>query len=146
VILLDTTVLMYAVGADHSLRQPCRDIVAAIADGGLSATTTVEVVQEFAHVYARRRDRSTASRLAVAYATLLAPLARPDNDDLARGMTLFESSAVLGAFDAVLAATVIGSPHLTGLVSADRGFAAIPDLAHVDPADPTAMEALGVSG
>jgi predicted nucleic acid-binding protein len=145
VIALDTTVLMYAVGTEHTLRAPCRQIVQAIADGDLAGTTTVEVLQEFAHVYARRRDRASAGALAVAYATLLAPLLRPEREDLARGMALFESSSVLGAFDAVFAATVIGAPHVTALVSADRAFAAIPELAHINPSDADALATLGLS-
>ena len=44
-IILDTTVLVYAVGEDHPLREPSRTIVSAIADGRLEATTTVEVVK-----------------------------------------------------------------------------------------------------
>jgi uncharacterized protein len=47
VILLDTTVLVYAKGEDHPLHDPCRDLIAAIADRRLDATTTVEVIQEF---------------------------------------------------------------------------------------------------
>jgi predicted nucleic acid-binding protein len=53
-IVLDTTVLVYAVGADHSLRRPCRDLVEAIAERRIEATTTVEVIQEFVHVRGRR--------------------------------------------------------------------------------------------
>ena len=53
-IVLDTHVLAYAVGAEHPLRAPSRSVVAAIEAGTLRATTTVGVVQEFAHVRARR--------------------------------------------------------------------------------------------
>ena len=55
-IVLDTTVLVYAVGADHPLREPCQLLVRAIADGTILATTTIEVIQEFTHVRGRRRD------------------------------------------------------------------------------------------
>ena len=55
VIVLDTTVLAYAVGADHPLRAPCLRLVRAIAEGEVIATTTIEVIQEFAHAPARRR-------------------------------------------------------------------------------------------
>ena len=60
-IVLDTTVLVYAVGAEHPLRDPSRELVGAIADGVIEATTTIEVVQEFVHVRARRRDRQDAA-------------------------------------------------------------------------------------
>ncbi len=57
-ILLDTSVLVYAVGGEHPLREPCRRVVNEIGAGRLAATTTVEVIQEFAHVRARRRGRT----------------------------------------------------------------------------------------
>lgn len=31
-IVLDTTILLYAVGAEHALRAPCRGVVAAIGE------------------------------------------------------------------------------------------------------------------
>lgn len=67
-IVLDTTVLAYAVGAEHPLREPSRRLVAAIGDGRIAATTTVDVVQEFAHAYARRRARAAAAAHARRYA------------------------------------------------------------------------------
>lgn len=79
VIVLDTTVLIYAVGADRRLRESARRLVQAIGNGTLAATTTVEVM---------------------------------------------------------------GADNLDGLVSADRAFAAVPQLRHVDLADDDAIAAL----
>jgi len=130
-IVLDTTVLVYAVGADHPLREPCRDLITAIAAGQLSATTTVEAVQEFTHVRARRRDREDAARLARDYLDLLAPLLVIGEDDLQEGLRLFTRSARLGAFDAVLAATA-SRANAAALVSADAAFAEA-GITHVIP-------------
>ena len=131
-IVLDTTVLVYAKGAEHPLREPCRDLIAAVADGHLDATTTVEVIQEFAHVRARRRGRADAAALANAYADLLAPLLTVTAEDLRRGMSIFEREQQLGTFDAVLAATASGR-QATALVSADTAFADLLEIAHVIP-------------
>lgn len=131
-IVYDTTVLVYAKGADHRLRDPCRELILATAEGRLRATTTAEVIQEFAHVRARRRDRRDAVALAGDYAELLTPLMVVDRNQLDRGLALFSSNPSIGAFDAVLAATAIelGATHL---VSADRGFEALDALEHVFP-------------
>ena len=59
-IILDTTILVYAIGGGHPLREPCRRVLRAHGDGLVTAATTVEVLQEFVHVFARRRDRATA--------------------------------------------------------------------------------------
>jgi predicted nucleic acid-binding protein len=131
-IILDTTVLAYAVGADHALRAPCQRLVRAIAGGEVVATTTIEVIQEFTHVRARRRDRKEAAELARDYIELLSPLLIVEEPDLREGLRLFEETAKLGAFDAVLAAAA----HAAGadaLVSADAGFSAVANVRHVVP-------------
>lgn len=131
-IVLDTTVLVYAKGADHPLRAPCRELVGAVGDGSLDATTTVEVIQEFVHVWARRRTRAQAASLARDYAELLGPLVVVGETDLLHGLALFERFEAMGAFDAVLAATTIAA-RVDALVSADRGFATVAELRHVVP-------------
>jgi hypothetical protein len=144
VILLDTTVLAYALGSEHPLRDPCRAAVRAIGDGRLQATTTVEVIQEFAHVRARRHGRADAAATAESYATLLAPLVAVDAEDLSRGMTLFREHESLGSFDAVLAAVALRREYVTGLMSADRAFGSIPGLAHIDPSASNLRERLAI--
>ena len=108
-IVLDTTVLVYAIGAEHPLRDPCRRLVEAIGAGHVEATTTVEVIQELVHVRARRRSRADAARQGRSYAALLAPLIRPTPEDLTDGLALFEAHESLGAFDAVLAASALAA-------------------------------------
>ena len=140
-IVVDTTVLAYAVGEAHPLRDPCRRLLAAHADGRIEATTTVEVIQEFAHISARRRTRSDAVRLARGYMSAFSLLvATPD--DLDHGLDLFEEHPALGAFDAVLAAVAIGR-RADALVSADRAFAAIPGLTLIDPTTPAMGRLIG---
>jgi predicted nucleic acid-binding protein len=127
VIVVDTTVLAYAVGSEHPLREPCRRMVAAIRDGLVTATTTVDVIQEFAHGYARRRPRATAVAHARRYVTLLAPT----EQDLDAGLRLFQEQEELHAFDAVLAATTI-THQADALVSGDRAFASVRRLRFVE--------------
>lgn len=131
-ILLGTTVLVYAKGQDHPLRAPCRELMEAIVERKVEATTTIEVIQEFVHVRARRRERNDAVALGRDYAELLSPLLSPDFEDLNAGLSLFEHSETLGAFDAVLAACAIRR-GMQGLVSADLAFAEVSDVSHVIP-------------
>ncbi len=131
-IVLDTTVLVYAKGADHPFRAPCRELIAAVADRRIEATTTVEAIQEFVHVRAQRRERSDAVALGCDYADLLAPLMTVTAEHLRRGLSLFERADRLGAFDAVLAAAALDS-GASALVSADAAFTAVPGLRHGVP-------------
>jgi uncharacterized protein len=131
VILLDTTVLSYAVGAEHPSREPCRRLLQAHANGQIEAATTIEVVQEFLHVRARRRSRQDALALARHYMAALTLLATRA-EDLELGLTLFDRYPALGAFDAVLAAVALNE-RMDALVSADRGFGTVANLAWTDP-------------
>jgi uncharacterized protein len=132
VIVLDTTVLVYAKGVEHPLRGPCRELIGAIAAGSVEATTSVEAIQEFVHVRARRRGRDDAAALGRDYAELLSPLLVIDDKSLRDGLGLFEQVSSIGAFDAVLAAAATAA-GATAVVSADTGFGDVPALPHVVP-------------
>lgn len=106
--------------------------IAAIADRRLEATTTVEVIQEFVHVRALRRDRGDAAGLGRDYAELLAPLLSPAVEDLEAGLAMFARDDALGAFDAVLAACAARA-GIEALVSADTAFAGLTGVSHVVP-------------
>jgi len=130
-LVLDTNVLIYAVGDDHPLRRPCRALVDAIGDGQVSATTTVEVLQEFAHVASRRRPRADAAAQAIRFAALLDPLLPLTSDDFASGLSLWQRHESLGSLDAILAVACVASGAT--LVSADKAFARVRGLDHVVP-------------
>lgn len=122
-ILLDTTVLVYAVGEEHPLKEPCRRILSLHATGQIELATTIEVIQEFAHVYARRRRPPEAVNIALQWVTGLDVIATT-REDLLHGLVLFEERAALSAFDAILAAVALRHPEKS-LISADRAFSAI---------------------
>jgi predicted nucleic acid-binding protein len=131
-IVLDTTVLVYAMGTEHPLRGPSRELVGAISKGAIQATTTIEVIQEFVHVRARRRGRQDAAATGQDYAELLSPLLTVTREHLRQGLALFERAERLGAFDAVLAVAAV-SNGAVALVSADSAFAEAGELTHITP-------------
>jgi hypothetical protein len=138
VILVDTTVLVYSVGTDHALRSPCRELLRLVEEGRVRATTTVEVLQEFAHVRARHRSREDAAAVARSAAIGLSPLVHPEFEDLMEGLELFQTSQRLGAFDAVLAASARRQGW--SIASADAAFEAVQGLRYLNPASPTFLE------
>lgn len=140
-IILDTTILALAVGVEHPLRDASRRVVEAIASRRMEATTTPEVLQEFAHIRARRRGRADAAALTRRYAELLSPLLVVEFEHLERGMRLFEDHPELGAFDAVLAAAALAH-DARALVSADADFRLVAGLRYVAPATPAFEELL----
>ncbi|MEX2236240.1 MAG: PIN domain-containing protein [Dehalococcoidia bacterium] len=133
-IVLDTSILVYAVGGDDRHRHSCREVVAAIRDRKLAATTTFEVIQEFVHVRSRRRPRSDAVSYGREFVELLQPLIAVDGRSFEIGLNLYESEPASGAFDCMLAAaaTVNGCE---GLLSADTHFVRVTGLRHYHPID-----------
>ena len=87
-ILLDTSVLVYAVGNEHPLRDPCRRVLSAQRDGAIDAAVTVEILQEFTHARARRHPRADAVAVARDYAASLRVL-QATAADLDRGLDIF---------------------------------------------------------
>ena len=105
----------------------------------MRATTTVEVIQEFCHVRARRTGPAEAAARAKDHLDLLRPLIRPEEDDLVAGLEAFAASAGRpGAFDAVLGATA--RRRQLPVASADRGFGVVPGLIWMSPASPSFLE------
>lgn len=136
--LYDTAVFLYAVGSDHPLREPCREIVALARHGELAGEASVEVIQEFAHVRMRRGgDRQEALTLTRAVADLC-ELHDFDRRDLPLVMTLLEQHEALGVRDAVHAATALGA-GIDAILSPDTDFDAVPGLDRIDPLDHGAL-------
>jgi uncharacterized protein len=144
VIVLDTTVLVYATGAEHPLRAPCRRVVQAVGEGRLAATTTAEVIAELLAVRGRRRPRADAVEVGRRFTELLSPLASPDEEVALAALDLYERHPRLGSLDAVLAALVLRKGY-AALVSASRAFGSVRGLKAVDPATP-ALDGLLTGG
>lgn len=131
-IVVDTSILVYAVGMDHPHADPSRRLFDAVTAGRVAATTIVEAVQEFAHAFARRRPRAEAASHARRYARVLSPLLETDAAQLDLALDLLERYEAVDAFDALLAAAAMTS-DAEALVSADTGFSSIPGLTHISP-------------
>lgn len=139
--LYDTAIFIYAVGADHPYRDPCRDIVARARAGEIAGEASVELVQEFAHVRLRRTgDRATAIRLAGDVAQLCR-LHSFEASDLPLMLTLLDRHERLGVRDAVFAATALNR-NVGAILSPDRAFDGIRGLRRIDPADARAVATL----
>lgn len=144
-IILDTTVLVYAVGTDHEFREPCQALLRAIAASTVRATTTPEVIQEFTHVRARRRGRTDATGLAEGFVDLLRPLVVVDESVLRAGLAIAREHEGIGTFDAVLCATA-RAVAADALVSADAAFGTVPGIRHEIPTTPAVERLVRGSG
>jgi predicted nucleic acid-binding protein len=138
--LYDTNIFVYAVGAAHPYREPCRRIVELARQRRLHGEASTEMVQEFTHVRARRASRSQAAHDARSVVGLLRlhPLGERELD---LALNLFERQIELSMRDAIhwATATLHG---IDAILSVDRGFDAAEGLQRIDPADMAAVDAL----
>lgn len=133
-IFLDANIPMYAAGAAHSLKVPCRYILEELVPRNpIVFFTDAEVLQEMLHRY-----RSSASP-ELGYAAL-SEFARTMSEriepvlagDVLRAATLAPSYARLSARDLIHLA-VMGRLGVERMASADAGFDGIAWLTRLDP-------------
>jgi uncharacterized protein len=140
-VLLDTNVILYAIGGPHAYAEPCRRVVAMAGEGRLSLEAPVDIVQEILHHRARRLgDRRQAMADALA-AAQLCRLHGVQPQDARRAAQLFAESPRLSARDAVFAAVAMRH-DLGEIVSVDADFDGLEDLRRIDPADADGLAAL----
>lgn len=139
--LCDTNVLVYALGAPHSYRAPCRAIVEGQGQGELAGEVTPVVIAEFAHQRLRQTgDRAEASLRARQVGAAF-PITPVEASDAALALDLYVRHDGLDAFDALLAAVGLNR-GVDAVVSADRAFDAVEGVERIDPADQDAVAAL----
>ena len=129
---VDTAVIMYAVGADHPLREPCQRILAAIEAGEIDAEISIEVVQELAHRYLSIGRGDAVPTLVTTTLDLFAPVLPISHFVMRRLPDLVRSYPRLAARDLIHVA-VCQHEGITDIISPDRGFDSVVGLRRIDP-------------
>lgn len=139
--LYDTSIFIYALGREHSYREPCREIVRRAASGELQGEASGDLLQELMHLRARRTgDRLDAAKAARSVARL-AWWHSVEPNDVQRGIDLFAVHDHLDARDAVFAALAINR-DIDAILSTDRAFEGIAGIERIDPSDKRAVATL----
>jgi predicted nucleic acid-binding protein len=134
---VDTSVLVYAAGADHPLRGPCAAVMRAIDEGEIEAVTSAEVVQEIFHRYLAIRRPDIADALARSTLDAFAPVLPITHALMRRVPDLAQRYPGLSARDTIHVATCIHE-GITEIISADRGFDAVREVRRIAPEEFTA--------
>ena len=132
--LLDTNIVIYALGGEHPYRDPCRAVINQLEGRHHDYAVSAEMLQEVLSVFWNKRDLKTGIE---AVNKLLAVFPSPipiTGAEVALAIRLIEQSLGLSPRDAIYAAIVLGH-GLEGIVSADRGFDQVPGLRRYDPAE-----------
>lgn len=132
-ILLDSAIFIYAVGVEHPLRNPCRQLLEAVEADHYHGEASVLAVEETLRQRHRRTgDRESAQQVAAS----IMGLCRIDDltrVDVELGLRLFGKSPRLHARDVLHAATAINR-EISTIVSPDRAFDDVLQLERLEPA------------
>ena len=124
-ILVDSNVLMYAIGSDHPNKPRALAFLDRVATGEIDAAIDSEVLQEILHRYQSLRRWSEGAAL-YALARKVFSEILPINVtvmDMAKG--LLDADPTISSRDAVHAA-VVSAYKLYGICTFDRDFDRIP--------------------
>lgn len=132
-ILVDSNVLMYAVGGEHPNRAPAQRFLHRVGAKETAAVLSAEVLQEIFHRYrSMNRWKEAVAILDQARRVFPEVLAITGNV-MDRAREILDKHPLLSARDGVHAA-VVSVYGLDGICSYDRDFDQIPGLRRIEPA------------
>ena len=130
---LDANVVMYAAGAAHPLRKPCREALTRALERGVSLVTDAEVLQEILHHYFSLGRPEVAQTVYQSTVRLVDEVLPVDESHTSRALELLLAHNQLTPRDAVHIATMEGR-ELSRLLSTDRDFDGLREVERIDPA------------
>jgi uncharacterized protein len=132
---VDTTIFMYAMGAESRFKDPCAQILRAGAADKAVLVTSAETLQEVLHLYrsiGRHKEiQATFDAISAAVKRIL-PVTHEDVEEARRLGERTRSGSGASARDLVHAA-VARRQGLREILTVDAGFASIPGVVVVDP-------------
>ena len=119
--LIDTNIIIYSLGKEHPLKEPCRSFIAKIASGVIAANIDVEVLQEVLYVYAYRNERIKGIA-ACRYLLDIFPNPFPiSKNEISLAISFMDKYPSIVFRDAIHAAVVVNN-KLKGIISEDSDF------------------------
>lgn len=131
-LFLDASVVMYAAGAPHRLRESCRRALRHVVETDLPLVSDSEVLQEILYRYFSIRRPGDAEKVFAATRDLCMEIFPVEEDDAARALELLLQMNGLDPRDAVHVA-VMEHNEVEAILSADTDFDALPTVHRVDP-------------
>ena len=107
--LIDTDIIMYALGKPHSLKEPCRAILQKVVQGRINANIDVEVLQELLYVYDSRGERRKGLKILKENLILFPNPLTIGKNDIVKATDLMTKHSTLNPRDAIHCTVVINS-------------------------------------
>ena len=132
---IDANVPIYAAGREHSYREPCIRVLAAVNENPDGFVTDAEVFQEIMHHYRRTQRWDAGQTVVETFAAMMRGRVSPvDIDDVLAAGRLATEHQDLSTRD-LLHLAVMRRLGVTRIVTADADFGRAPGVIRLDPAD-----------
>jgi len=138
-VFIDTSVFMYARGKDHPLKEPCSNIILAMAKDGVlghygAPVVNAEVLQEILYRYVMIEKGDIGLSICRDIEALEVDVLPVTKDDMNRTFELFEryKSKKLPPRDLIHSAVMINN-GIAHIISADKHFDTIKEVKRVRP-------------
>lgn len=131
-VFLDANIIMYALGKEHSLKEPCRRSLEAVKKGELAVVTSTGVLQEIFHRYFSINMPAVAEEAYTAMKVFCREVYPVTLDDLDRALVLLKKLQSINARVAVHAATMLNN-GVRKILSTDPHFDRIKDIRRIAP-------------
>lgn len=129
---IDANVVMYSLGGQHPLREPCKRILEKIKNRSILVVTNTEVLQEILYRYFSI-GRATLGEIAYKsmsqFCTVILPVRLQDMDS---ALELLKKHKDITTRDAIHAATMINN-GIREILSADPHFDLISGIKRINP-------------
>lgn len=119
--LVDTNIIIYSLGKEHPLKEPCRKLIAKVASGDIIANIDVEVLQEILYIFTYRNQRSKGIDACYYLLELFPNPFTISKNEINSAIFLMDEYPSLVSRDAIHAAVVINN-KLRGIISEDSDF------------------------
>ena len=130
--LIDTNIIMYALGKTHPLKEPCREILQSVACGTIAADIDVEVLQELLYVYSSRGEREKGLKAIEEMLILFPTPFSIRKAEIEEAKDLMRKHVALTARDAIHCAVVINY-NLEGIFSTDKDLDVVKSIHRFKP-------------
>jgi hypothetical protein len=132
VIFLDANIIMYAIGKEHPLRNPCRKILEQIKNGTIEVVSCTEVIQEILYRYFSLKMPEIAKEASLAVKTICSQIYPVTIEETGLALELLLNNPSIGTRDAIHAATMMNH-GINRILSTDSHFDSIAGIERVQP-------------
>ena len=130
--LIDTNIIMYAVGKTRILKEPCKEFLHKVVNNEISANIDVEVLQELLYVYDSRGERKRGLRIISEMMVLFSNPFAIGKNEIVKAKDLMTKYSTLTTRDAIHCAVTINL-NLEGIISTDKGLDVVKDIHRLSP-------------